>query len=187
MPFGDGVRPTERVADVEHRRHGQALAGVGHRVAVEREPVGAAAEPEHELAVTHAIAVRRRPRAAGEQLHVSDGRTVMRREERDDVFDGPNVHQAATAGSDPAVALRPRSDRTETGGFTKRVRAVGALPREVAVLSAKVPICSGFCVNRPPQVEVAEDRCRPQVEVLAHELLDPQDRNRLRPERLYKN
>src|SRR5581483_5602928 len=67
---------------------------------------------------------------------------------------------------------------------TQCVGLVGALPREVPVLAAEVPIRGGLRVDGAAQVEVAEDRSRPQVEVLAHERLDPRDRDRLRPERV---
>ena len=72
----------------------------------------------------------------------------------------------------------------EPGSFTQRVRAVGALPREVVVVPAEVAVCSGFRVDRTPQVEVAKDRRRTQVEMLAHERLDLRHGDRLRPERL---
>ena len=93
MPLGDGIRAAERFADIQHRGHRQPVAGVGHCVAVGREPFRVAAEPEHKFAVARAIAVRRRPGPAGEQLQVADGCAVMRREERGHVLDRPGfVH-----------------------------------------------------------------------------------------------
>src|SRR3954469_11173182 len=75
----------------------------------------------------------------------------------------------------------------ETGGLTERIGLVGALPREVAVVAAEVAVRGGLRIDRAPQVEIAQDRGRPQVEVLAHELLDLRDGNRLRAERLDEN
>src|SRR4051812_12966221 len=75
----------------------------------------------------------------------------------------------------------------ETGGLTERIGLVGALPGEIAVLTAEVPVRGGLRVDRAPQVEVAEDRGGPEVEVLAHELLDLRDGDRLGAERLDEN
>ena len=54
---------------------------------------------------------------------------------------------------------------------------VDPLPREVAVVAAEVAVRRRLREDRPPQVEVAQDRRRAQVEVLAHELLDQLDRD----------
>ena len=59
------------------------------------------------------------------------------------------------------------------GGLAERVGLVDALPREVVVVAAEVAVRGGLRVDRPAQVEVAQDRGRAQVEVLADELLDP--------------
>src|SRR5205809_946312 len=67
---------------------------------------------------------------------------------------------------------------------TKRRGPVGPLPREVPVVAAEVAVRRGLGVDRPPQVEVAQDRRWAQVEVRAHQILDLRDRDRLRPERL---
>src|SRR5579863_1210263 len=72
----------------------------------------------------------------------------------------------------------------EPGGRAQRVGLVGALPGEVPVLAPEVPVRRGVRVDRSPQVEVAEDRSRPQVEVLADERLDLRHRDRLGPKRL---
>ena len=64
---------------------------------------------------------------------------------------------AATRGSTVA----------EAGGGAERVGLVGALPREVVVVAAEVAVRGGLRVDRPAQVEVAQDRGRAQVEVLA--------------------
>src|SRR5579864_839776 len=72
----------------------------------------------------------------------------------------------------------------EPGSRAQRLGLVGALPREVAVLAPEVPVRRGLRIDRPPQVEIAEDRRRAQVEVLAHERLDLRHRDVLRPERL---
>ena len=60
----------------------------------------------------------------------------------------------------------------QAGGGTQRVGAIGALPREVRVAAAEVAVGGGRRVDRPAQVEVAHDRRRAEVEVLADELLD---------------
>ena len=71
---------------------------------------------------------------------------------------------------------RPGSGRTaEAGGSAERVGLVGLLPGEVAVVAAEVAVRGGLRVDRAAQVEVAHDRGRAQVEVLADELLDPRD------------
>ena len=46
---------------------------------------------------------------------------------------------------------------------------IRALPREALLLAAEVPVGRGGAVDRASQVEVAQDRGRAQVEVLAHE------------------
>src|SRR5581483_3663950 len=82
--------------------------------------------------------------------------------------------------SDSCRLRKPRSR-------AQRVGLVGALPREVAVFAAEVAVRRGVRVDRPPQVEVAEDRRRPQVEVLAHERLDLRHGDRLGSERLHED
>src|SRR5689334_16352252 len=72
----------------------------------------------------------------------------------------------------------------EPGSRAKRVGLVRALPRELTVVTAEVAVRGSLRVDRSPQVEVAEDRRRAEVEVLVDELLDPRDRDRLRAERL---
>src|SRR5262245_28983114 len=61
----------------------------------------------------------------------------------------------------------------EAGGGAEVVGLVDALPREVVVVAAEVAVRGGLRVDRPAEVEVAQDRGRPQVEVLVDELLDP--------------
>ena len=70
-------------------------------------------------------------------------------------------------------ARRRRRARVEAGGRAQRVRLVRALPGEVVVVAAEVAVRGRLRVDRAAQVEVAQDRRRTQVEVLAHELLDP--------------
>ena len=60
----------------------------------------------------------------------------------------------------------------EAGGLAERIGLVGALPREVVVVAAEVAVGGGLRVDRAAQVEVADDRGRPEVEVVADELLD---------------
>ena len=68
---------------------------------------------------------------------------------------------------------RPSPRLRAPAASRERVGLVGALPREVVVVAAEVAVRGGLRVDRPAQVEVAQDRRRAQVEVLAHELLDP--------------
>src|SRR5207248_4685278 len=48
-------------------------------------------------------------------------------------------------------ALEPR-------GLPQRGRAIGALPAELGLRAAEVPVCSGLLVDRPQQIELADDR-----------------------------
>src|SRR5712691_3096296 len=75
----------------------------------------------------------------------------------------------------------------EPGRCTERIRLVRALPGEVVVVPAEMTVRRGLRIDRAPEVEVAEDRRGTQVEVLLHELLDPADGDRFRPERLDEN
>src|SRR5438874_6412182 len=88
----------------------------------------------------------------------------------------------------PVMRIDSDSGRLrKTRSRAQRVGLVGALPREVAILAAEVTVRRGIRVDRAPQVEIAEDRRRPQVEVLADELLDLRHRDRLGPERLHED
>src|SRR5579864_1410692 len=60
---------------------------------------------------------------------------------------------------------------------------VGALPREVPFVAAEVAVRGGLRVDRAPEVEVAQDRGRTQIEVLANELFDLRHGHVLRAER----
>src|SRR5918996_1274727 len=73
----------------------------------------------------------------------------------------------------------------EPGGRAERLRPVGALPGEVVLGPAEVAVRGRPREDRAPQVEVAQDRPGPQVEVLAHELLDAGDRDALGAEALH--
>src|SRR5579859_2880644 len=75
----------------------------------------------------------------------------------------------------------------EPGRSAERVGLVGPLPREVAVVAAEVPVRRGLRVDRAAQVEIAQDRGRAQVEVLADEVDDVRHGNRLGAERLDEN
>ena len=55
------------------------------------------------------------------------------------------------------------------GGLAEAVGVVGALPGEVGVRAAEVPVRRGLLVDRPAQVEPLDDRRRAQVEVLLDE------------------
>ena len=71
-----------------------------------------------------------------------------------------------------ADAASAGSRAAEAGGLAERGGLVGALPREVVVVAAEVAVRGGLRVDRPAQVEVAQDRGRAQVEVLGDERLD---------------
>src|SRR5205823_14984157 len=58
------------------------------------------------------------------------------------------------------------------GGGAEGVGLVGALPREVVVVAAEMAVGGGLGVDRAAEIEVTDDRGRPQVEVLPHERLD---------------
>src|SRR5204863_717846 len=58
-------------------------------------------------------------------------------------------------------------------GLAQRVGLVGALPREVVVLAAEVPVCRGLLEDRAVELQVLAERARPQIEVLVDELPDP--------------
>src|SRR2546423_5041842 len=72
----------------------------------------------------------------------------------------------------------------EPGRGTERIRLVRALPGEVAVVPAEMTVRRGLCVDRTPEVEVAQDCRGAQVEVRLHEVFDAAHRDRFRPERL---
>src|ERR671924_2144209 len=65
------------------------------------------------------------------------------------------------------------------------LRLVRVLPREIVVGAAEMTVGSRLRVDGPHEVELPENRARPQVEVLADQLLDPLQRNVLRAERVH--
>src|SRR6266511_6080256 len=81
--------------------------------------------------------------------------------------------------------LRHADLPVEPRSIVQRLRLVDPLSREVVVVTAEVPVRGGLREDRPAQVEVADDRARAQIEVLAHELLDRLHRDVLCPERLH--
>src|SRR5207248_10746549 len=60
----------------------------------------------------------------------------------------------------------------ESRGLTELVGLVDPLPGEVVVVAAEVAVGGGLRVDRPAEVEVAEDRGRAPVEVPGNERLD---------------
>ena len=54
----------------------------------------------------------------------------------------------------------------------QRLHPIGPLPRKALPLAAEVAEGSGGRVDRPPQIEVADDAGRGQVEHLPHGLLE---------------
>src|SRR2546423_7320246 len=65
------------------------------------------------------------------------------------------------------------------------IQAAGALPGEVLLVATEVAVRGGASVDRPAQLEVADDRRRAEVEHLAHRFLDASRVDRLGPERLH--
>src|SRR3979409_1202392 len=60
----------------------------------------------------------------------------------------------------------------QPGGLAQRSGLVGALPREVVVLAAEVPVGSGLLVDRAVQVQRLAEGAGAQVEVLVDERED---------------
>src|SRR3990172_8351103 len=71
-----------------------------------------------------------------------------------------------------ALLGRERLDVLEPGRRAEHRGLVGSLPREVPVLAAEVAVGGGLRVDRPAQIEVADDGTGAEVEVLANEALD---------------
>src|ERR687891_87890 len=63
--------------------------------------------------------------------------------------------------------------RSRSRGRAQRVGLVGALPREVVVVAPEVAVRRRLRVDRAAQLEVAQDRRRTEVEVLADKGFDP--------------
>src|SRR5579862_7683639 len=61
---------------------------------------------------------------------------------------------------------------SQASGVTELVGAVGALPGEVGLAAAEVPVRRGLRVDRAEQVQRGNDRTRPQVEDLHDRVLD---------------
>src|SRR5690349_20852519 len=57
-------------------------------------------------------------------------------------------------------------NRLQAGRLAQRVGLVGALPGRVDILAAEVAVGGCGAVDWPAQPQVADDRARPQVEVL---------------------
>src|SRR5213082_726944 len=55
------------------------------------------------------------------------------------------------------VRLRRRRRNRDPSSLAKRVRLVGALPREIAVITAEVTVRGRLREDRPLQVEVTQD------------------------------
>ena len=70
------------------------------------------------------------------------------------------------------------------GGAAQRRGAVGALPREVVVVAAEVPVGSGLLVDRPVQTQLLAEGPGAQVEMLVHQLRDLRAADLLGAERL---
>src|SRR5207249_217655 len=53
------------------------------------------------------------------------------------------------------------------------LHAVEQLPAEAFVLASKVSVGGRLSINRFPEIELLNDRTRPQIEMPAHQLLQP--------------
>src|SRR6185369_10241241 len=65
------------------------------------------------------------------------------------------------------------------------LHAVEQLPAEAFVLASKVSIGGGLLVDRLPEIEVLDDPGRPEIEVLADQLLDARVGNAARAVRVH--
>src|SRR3990172_7255818 len=73
--------------------------------------------------------------------------------------------------NDRSLALGPlRLLGRQAGGLAERLRPVGPLPGGVDVAAAHVAVGGGRAVDRPAQVQVADDRVRAEVEVLLYQV-----------------
>src|SRR4029079_5425008 len=85
-----------------------------------------------------------------------------------------------------STRLRGRRNlRREACGGPQRVGAVGALPREILLLAPEMAVGGGLRVNGPPEVEIAKDRARPEVELLADQRGDAVEGDPLGAEALH--
>src|SRR6476620_9309808 len=100
---------------------------------------------------------------------------------------------SSSSSTEAMLSSRPRRlgerlDRgaggAEAGGLAQLLGLVGALPREVVVLAAEVPVGGGLLVDRAVQVQRVAEGARAQVEVLVDELLDLAAADLLGAERL---
>src|SRR5215469_2349919 len=82
-----------------------------------------------------------------------------------------------------AVAMFPQIS-SETDRGPQRLSAVRALPREVGFFAAEMTISRRLLVDRPEQIQVANNGRRAQVEDLQHRILNPLNRRALGAEAL---
>src|SRR5919112_2687762 len=68
--------------------------------------------------------------------------------------------------------IRVRRIRSGVGDLSELLRTIGALPGELGKLAAEVAVGGSKRIDRPLQVEVADDRGRAQVEHLGDRVLD---------------
>src|SRR5438874_11002244 len=87
---------------------------------------------------------------------------------------------APTSGRTRAITAR----RSETQRSLDVVELAGALPGELFLGAPEVAVGGRALVDRLAQVEVADDRCRPQVEHVLYGLADLERIDGLGPERL---
>src|SRR5439155_9013342 len=98
-----------------------------------------------------------------------NGRSSSRRGTSTQTSTGPDSSSGivGTTGAGPVTA----GSSPLLEGASKVVRAVGLLPGEA--LAAEVPVGRGLPVDRPPEVQVADDGGRAEVEQLRHRALQP--------------
>ena len=99
------------------------------------------------------------------------------------------IAEKASAGLFVRPVARASDGADRIGGVEpcrrpERVDLVGLLPGEVGIVTAEVAVGGGLAVDRAAEVEVAQDRGRPEVEHLADELLDQRLVDVVRPEGL---
>src|SRR5919202_411849 len=70
---------------------------------------------------------------------------------------------------EPGSAVRLANRYLQAGGAAHGVGAIGLLPGEAGFRASKVTVCGGRRVDRPPQLQIADNRPGPQIEVLLDE------------------